>query len=320
MSSVQNVESRCWILALFVRSDGERLLLGDGMYEFTAEQQHFAPNDIENTLVEVQGGDGSMLGGQARRASIQSFDGYVGSATNSKSEVEAARRAFISFFQTNFFYEVIYVFPDGSAIKRNRGFLVDAPSVQELWQIHPTYHVGLSFEDVNYYSYLEDSNGNEIYGMKALVYPANGVGGGLVWDDKGAVWDTVGAVWEGGANGNTIIQNNSQINIYPIWTVIGPSADPELKNITTGESIKITMKGAASWESDVVITAGQKLVVDMMQHTAKLYDDNQSGFTNMLPYVRGAWMAFKPGRNELSYVSQNQTSPASEIEWAEVVG
>lgn len=319
MSSVKGVTERCWILALFVRSDGERFLLGDGMYEFTAEQQHFAPNDIENTLVEVQGGDGSMLGGQARRASVQAFDGYVGCGSNSKVEIETARRAFISFFQTNFFYEVIYVFPDGSAIKRNRGFLVDAPSVQELWQIHPTYHVGLSFEDVNYYSYLEDAEGNEIYGMKASVYAANGIVGGLVWDDKGTVWDQVGAVWEGGANGNTIIQNNSQSNIYPIWTIVGPSAEPELRNLSTGESLKFTRKGDSTWGPDIVITSNQKLVVDMLQHTAKLYDEGETGFTNMLPYLKGTWMAFKPGRNELAYLSDNLLSPPSTVEWAEVV-
>lgn len=320
MSAVSGVEARCWILALFVRSDGQRLLLGDGMYEFTAEQQHFAPNEISNTLVDVQGGDGSMLGGQARRASVQPFDGYIGNATNSKQEVEEARRAFIAFFQTNYFYEVIYVFADGSAIKRNRGFLVDAPSVQELWQIHPNYHVGLSFEDVNYYTYLEDADGNELYGMKALVWPATGLKGGFEWDNTGLVWDNVGAVCEGGAYGNTVIQNNSQSNIYPIWTVVGPAADPELTNVTTGESIKITVKGDSIWGQDIQINANQTLVVDMLRHTAKVFMEGQDGFTNMLPYVKGSWLALRPGRNELSYVSQNQTSPASVVEWTEVVG
>lgn len=95
--SVKGVISQCFIMALFIRNDGERLLLGDGLYQFKSSQKHFAANTVSNTVIDVQGSDGVLLAGQTRRAAKQSFAGYVGDATVSKEEIERARRQFISF-------------------------------------------------------------------------------------------------------------------------------------------------------------------------------------------------------------------------------
>ena len=324
MSNVKGITEQNWILALFVRGDGERLLLGDGAYEFKDSQQHFAPNEISSTTVEVQGGDGILLGGQVRRAATQSFDGYVGDATFTKSAIEEARWKFINFFRTNIFYEVIYIFTNGKAIKRQRGFLVDAPSVQELYQIHPEYHVALNFEDVNYYNYLEDAEGNELYGQKVLVPAATSIVGGFVWDEVGLVWDETGAVNSGGTVGNTIVQNNSQKPIYPVWTIIGPAVEPELENLATGEKLKITASGIPPEFSDFAIGAGDRIVVDMARQTATLYYnydvDGKKNATNILPYLEGDWLTLQVGRNELSYSAKNQNAADSILEWAEVVG
>lgn len=320
MSNVKGVTERNWILALFIRSDGERLLLGDGMYEFKDDMQHFAPNEISSTTVEVQGGDGTLLGGQVRRAGTQEFNGYVGDATNTKTEVEEARREFINFFKTNRFYEVIYIFTDGSAIKRQRGFLVDAPSVQELYQIHPEYHVALTFEDVNYYRYLENAAGEEIYGQRVLIPAATSTIGGFVWDEVGLVWDDVGAVCTGGAVGNTIIQNNGEGNIYPIWTIVGPAAEPQLENLATGETLKITGHNTAPNFDDFYIPAGDKVVVNMLRQTAMYYSENASQGMNILPYLAGDWITLASGRNELVYSTSNNNAAESILEWSEVVG
>ena len=185
--AIKDVDTKCFILALFIRSDGARFLLGSGAYEFKDSQQHFAANTMENDVVEVQGNDGYLLAGQVRRPGVQSFDGYVGDAGTDKAAVEGYRREFFSFFRKNFTYRVIYVFPDGSAIQRKRGFIVDAPVVQELYQIYPEYHVALNFEDINYYQYNEDADGNEIYGKSAVLGLTVAASGGLVWDSMGAV-------------------------------------------------------------------------------------------------------------------------------------
>lgn len=319
MSKVKGISERNWILALFIRSDGERLLLGDGEYEFSENQQHFAPNEISSTTIDVQSGDGTMLSAQVRRAGVQNFDGYIGDATFTKARTQESRNKFINFFKVNYFYEVVYIFSDGDAIKRQSGFIVDAPSVPELYQIHPEYHVALSFEDVNYYRYLEDAAGNEIYGQKVEIAAASSVVGGFVWDEEGLVWDEVGAVCEGGAVGNTIIQNNSAANIYPIWTIYGPAAEPKLENITTGEAIILTARDKAPDYDDFRISAKEKIVVDIRRHTATLYYDNESTGNNILGYMSGAWMSLVPGRNELEFSSDNANTPPATIEWAEVV-
>lgn len=194
--AIQGVETKCYILALFVRDDDERFLLGSGHYEFKDSQKQFSANTIQNDVVEVQGNDGFLLAGQVRRPGTQSFDGYIGDGTTEKTEVEEYRRKFFGFFRKNHFYRVIYVFPDGSAIQRKRGFLVDDATVQELYQQYPEYHVALNFEDVNYYSYSENEQGEEIYAEEAQIDLSSMLAtGGLVWDEYGAV--NQGYAWGG---------------------------------------------------------------------------------------------------------------------------
>jgi hypothetical protein len=188
--AISGVNPKCYILALFVRDDGVRFLLGDDPFEFKDKQLHFQPNTVANDVVEVQGNDGYLLAGQVRRPGTQMFDGYVCNGTNSKEEVEAKRRAFLQFFRRSHFYKVIYVFPNGTAIQRKQGFLVDDPTVQELYQQYPEYHVALNFEDVNYYTYEEDDQGHEIYAKEAIIKLAGGgATGGLIWDNYGVVWE-----------------------------------------------------------------------------------------------------------------------------------
>ena len=185
--NLDQITTKCWILALIIRDDGERLLLGDGWFDFKDSLQHFQPNSIANDIVELQGTDGQLLAGQVRRSASQSFDGYVGDALTSKTEIENRRRQFIQFFRTRRHYKVIYIFPDGTAIQRRMGYLTDAPSVPEMWQKFPEYHVALNFEDVNYYEYAEDAQGDEIYAHDSLVKLISVQSGGLVWDENGAV-------------------------------------------------------------------------------------------------------------------------------------
>lgn len=302
---ISDIQSRCWILALFVRDDGERLLLGDGAYDFLDKQQHFTANSYENDTVEVQGNDGIMLAGQVRRGSAQSFDGYIGDGTTSKENIEEYRRQFLAFFRKNHFYEVIYIFTNGTAIKRQRGFIVDAPEVKELWQVSPQYHVALNFEDVNYYEYAENEAGEEIYGSSATIPLVTATSGGLVWDEVGAVWDSIGAVWEGAGGGGIVdISVDSIDTVYPVLTITGPANNPVVENITTATEI--------AYSGNVAI--GQTLVVDMNAQTAKING------TNVLKDISGNWLRFSPGVNRVSYSAANNDAPDATIEWSEVVG
>lgn len=179
----------CYILALIKRDDGERLLLGSGFYEFTSGQKHFAPNTFVNDVVELQGTDGQLLAGQVRRSTTQIFEGYIGDGTTEKQTVEQKRREFFLFFRKQHRYTAVYIMPNGTAIKRDGGYITEAPAVQELYQVQPKWRVGLAFENVNYYSYAEDSQGQEIYSFSADLSLSNIQGGGLKWDANGAMSD-----------------------------------------------------------------------------------------------------------------------------------
>lgn len=180
--NLDQISIKNFILALFKRDDGERILLGSGAYEFDAELQHFAANIIANDVIEKQGTDGQLLAGQVRRCAPQSFDGFVGDASTSREDTENYRRAFIRFFQPRHFYTVVYILPNGTAIQRKNGYLTDAPAVPEQYQRMPRYHVALAFEDLNYYSYAEDQQGEETYAQTVSLQPESELTGGLVWE------------------------------------------------------------------------------------------------------------------------------------------
>lgn len=226
--NLDQIETKSFIMALFIRDDNERFLLGTGAYEFKDSQLHFAGNTIENDVVSIQGNDGYMLAGQVRRPNTQVFDGYIGDATTTKSEVEGFRRDFFAFFRKNHFYTVVYIMADGSAIQRRKGFLVDAPTVKELWQMYPEYHVGFNFEDINYYNYTENAQGEETYGKSADVGLAKAMYGGLIWEEDGITTTTgtgtnitLAGTMEGGAiesvelNGDTTQTTYSGKNLLP---------------------------------------------------------------------------------------------------------
>ena len=304
--NLDQIQTQCFILSLFIRDDGQRFLLGSGAYEFKDTEQHFDANTYANDVVEVQGNDGVFLAGQVRRPSAQSFDGYIGDASVSKADIEEYRKDFLAFFRKNYYYTVVYIFPNGEAIQRRKGFIVDAPEVKELYQVFPEYHIALNFEDINYYSYAEDDDGNEAYTKSATIPISHGVSqGGLVWDSVGVTWDSVGAIWEQGSGGGPAVINIDSIdNVYPIWEVKGPAIDPEISVLTTGTTIGY----------NGTITSGQTLTVDMMNHTADLNG------VNVLNKINGQWINLAPGTNRVTYTNDDVNATSSKIYWQEIVG
>ena len=189
--NLSDIITKCYILALIIRDDGERLLLGDGIYEFKSSLQHFVPNIYQNDIVELQGTDGQLLAGQVRRSATQAFDGYIADGTIGKTDTEQSRRRFLGFFRKKHHYKVVYIMTDGTAVQRDRGYIVDAPAVQELYQRFPEYHIGLNFEDPNYYEYSENDEGEEIYTHIQAIALFRELEAGLVWDAFGAVSDDI---------------------------------------------------------------------------------------------------------------------------------
>lgn len=292
---------------MMIRDDGERLLLGEAPFEFKEEQMHFSANSYENDIISVQGSDGYLLTGQVRRPSTQSFDGFVGDASNTKVQIESARRSFFQFFQKNHYYKVVYILPSGEAIARGEGFIVDAPEVQEFWQIHPEYHVALNFENTIYYLYEEDESGNETMKLRELVASQRSASsGGWVWDAVGGTWDGVGGIWEDSTtetNYNSI-PVGSISETFPVWR-ISNSENPTLTSLTTGQSISYSG----------TISENSTLIIDMEAQTARL-DGN-----SVIGLISGNWIKLQPGQNILTLFQDNLSSESSSlIQYREIVG
>lgn len=303
--ALSDITTKPFILALFKRDDGERFLLGSGAYEFKHSQMHFSANAIVNDAIDTQGSDGSFLAGQVRRSSTQSFDGYVGDGTTTQDAIEGFRIDFLAYFQKDHFYTVVYIFSDGSAIQRQRGYLVDAPEIKELYQASPEYHVALTFEDVNYYKYAEDDDGNEAFSNTAVILSSYRISGGVVWDEVGAVWDKVGLEWETGRGGGpTFVTVGSIQNVLPTITIVGPASSPTLVNATTGQTLKYSGN----------VTDTQTLIINVNEKTAKLNG------APVLQNVSGDWLELAPGVNHLTYSTQDADIKEATIAWQEVVG
>jgi len=288
--TLSSITAQPWIMALFIRDDSERFLLGTGAYEFKDSQLHFAANTFENDTVEVQGNDGVLLAGQVRRSATQEFDGYVGDFGVNQTATEDYRADFLQFFAKNHYYTVVYIFQDGAAIQRKRGFIVDAPEVKEILQKSPEYHVALNFEDVNYYTYAENDEGEEIYTNTIDVSITESTSGGLVWDETGVVWDaydteTLGAEWELGTGGVTVINVSGIYDVYPVITIGATAVNPTIGNLTTNTTLSYTGS----------VASGQTLVENCDKQTATLNG------TSVLPNISGDWIRLAPGTNRLTF-------------------
>lgn len=301
--NLADITSKCYIMALIIRDDGERLLLGEGYYEFKSNLQHFQPNTYQNDVVELQGTDGQLLAGQVRRTSAQKFDGYIGDASVNKTTIEQYRTNFMMFFRKKHFYKVVYIMPNGDAIQRKRGYITDAPSVPEIWQKFPEYHIALNFEDPNYYEYEEDENGDEIFANIVNIVLAIALSGGLIWDNDGAVSDNDGYEWEDGAGKNNIATVTGVDNAYPVWQVIGPAENPTLTNTTTGQTI--------TWTG--IVPNNQTLTIDMANMTASLEG------ANVFEFITGEWLYLQPGNNRITYTASGGATADSILSWNGVV-
>ena len=286
--NLDQIATKCFILALFIRDDGERLLLGDGCYDFNQKLQHFQGNTIANDIVEIQGDNGQLLAGQVMRSGAQKFEGYIGDATTNRQTIEQKRSDFMAFFRIKHFYKVVYIFPDGTAIQRQRGYLTDAPTIPEIFQKFPEYSIALNFEDANYYEYAEDEHGDEIYAHIAELALAGGATGGLVWDEIGAV--TNGITWSGiqTAQGEYISITNeldipaklASVEMLGNATQDGtPTPDnPQPISVVTGENtVKIEAKNIFKFAQDSGSTTRNGVTITVDSYSGLTLDGTATG-------------------------------------------
>lgn len=180
---LRDITKKCVVMALFIRDDGQRFLLGDGDYEFNEGQLMFEPNELSNDIVELQGTDGVIITGQARRTSTQEFRGYIGDATTTPAVINTKRFELIKFFKIDHKYDVVYITnltykPANTTyplcLIRHGGFLVEEPTSRLLRFGGAEYRVTMSFENPDYEYYAEDALGARRYILQ-YNFPSNSV-------------------------------------------------------------------------------------------------------------------------------------------------
>lgn len=90
----------------------------------------------------------------------------------------------------------------------------------------------------------------------------------------------------GGVSGTTTVVNAGGVNSYPVITLAGPLTNPTVSNLTTGQTMQLTM----------TIGAGSSVVIDMMNKTIVL-DGTTNEISEMDP--SSEFWALAPGNNLL---------------------
>lgn len=99
-----------------------------------------------------------------------------------------------------------------------------------------------------------------------------------------------------------IIENDGDIDTYPVWTINGPGSDPVLRNLTTGKLLSLDLDIAAGRQVIIDTSAGVKSITDGLG--TNLYGQ-RVGESSLWPLV--------PGVQTLQ-VELNGASSASSVE------
>jgi hypothetical protein len=145
--------------------------------------------------------------------------------------------------------------------------------------IDRTYHQGAAVASV------------ELFAADPLIYSDTT---GLVtllsdWDVGGLLFDLeFDAIFGGGGSFGTSTINNAGSAVAPVFiTINGPVTNPEIRNVTTGQSLGFT----------VTLDVGELLEIDSAARTVML-----GGSADRYSYLTlPQWWGLVPGRNEIRY-------------------
>ena len=155
---------------------------------------------------------------------------------------------------------------------------------------------------------------------KAFVYRRSGVGMGLLWArsrgprgfpsgwDMAHGWSNGVVVLKaenprhhdydlrsaqsitasGAAQSQVVVDNDGDIDTYPVLEIAGPAEDPVITNGTTGRALKIVGLNVAAGQTLVIDTWERTVAIGAADHRDKLPNDNQ-------------WWTLEPGDNTIVF-------------------
>lgn len=116
------------------------------------------------------------------------------------------------------------------------------------------------------------------------------VPGGMLFSDESPVFGYSTYFTDGMSN--AMVNNLGSVEIYPVITINGKTANPVITNNTTGDSFRM---------SGYSVPDGSETVIDMKAHTIKLNGGNVLGYWD----TTSQWVSLVPGENEFSFTSDN---------------
>lgn len=145
--------------------------------------------------------------------------------------------------------------------------------------VMPDTNVLASDFKVDFYSPDFYIQGQELHSQNLFVFQ----GGGM------AIPMAIPLNMSVGASAVNVLQNNGNVEAFPIITFYGPLQDPTLTNETTGESLSIIH----------ALSSGQLIVVDTKNHTVSYYATEGGSATNIRSELSGDFLTFAPGENSI---------------------
>lgn len=256
--------------------------------------------EIETTAVPFTEADGGEMVAQRLAFTEQPINGLIVPKTSTFWQLHNQLTAF---FVTNHSYAIIYETKDGTLLKAADAWISDNLQVPvEPKEDYSRWSVTLSLGQAVLTEYSEDEHGEETYANSVDVGLVTAATGGSEWDSVGQKWDSVGQVWEISQGGIVTITVDSTTNVYPVWEVEATAANPSIRNLDTDTQAIYTGN----------IAAGQKLVVDFANGTAKL--DGTVVTRNLSGELK-----LKPGTNSIAFEIDSGTVTKSTIKWNNVV-
>lgn len=273
--------------------DGEEILLADD----NTLLQRANPN---TTTVDFTEADGGEMLSQRLETVEQTINGLIIPKFN---DYWTLFSRLVAFFKIQHTFKIIYIKRDGSMFAVNNSWISAALQVIPTpYEEYSSWSVGLTIGNDLWREYTEDASGNETYAHSVEIPLVTSAVGGEEWDDVGLVLDEVGEVWSGGSGGIQSIMINSTTNVYPVWSVKGPSVNPRLQNNTTDSEA----------EYSGTVATGQTLVVDFESGEARL--DGA-----LVTRLVSGLVSCAPGENLIGFNSDGGETKSSTLSWNNIL-
>lgn len=274
--------------------------------------------DIESATYNYAGIDGGyaphdngrdMRPLQVRRPRAISVLGWIIPNMNFAENVSKMSQTLNEFFRVREYYQVVYEKCSEVDFYLDNVILTDGPFIQQTpgnaEEVLASVELSFLALDPAQYKAVFDEQGNLVPSSELIVPKTISTVGGRVWDASGATWEASngGKKWTLGSHGAVQIYVDSSDNIYPLIVIEGQAVEPQIVDITTNTSLSF----------DGTVAAGQRLVLDCANKTAKINGANVIGM------VSGEWLYLVPGLNKFEFNSGGTVGHAT-IEWNDVVG